>query len=225
MSSEGESLEERAYREIKEAIMTVRAKPGEKLDQSEWAERLGISRTPVREALKRLTLEGFVTSDTQREWRVYTLSVEDVRQLYELREAVECYVARAAAARMTPEAQARLQRIIAAMDEAVAADDRRSFRRADLEFHDLLLELAGNPHLARVSAAAHEKLRRFRRDDVSLPGRIAGTLQENRRIAEALAARDPAAAEAAQRDHLRASAATLLNLLEHLLVPLMGPRF
>ncbi|MBD3293579.1 MAG: FCD domain-containing protein [Armatimonadia bacterium] len=218
-------LETTAYLALKAAILTLEVRPGARVNQNDWADRLGISRTPVKEALKRLTLEGLVTAETGRDWRVYTLSLDDVRRLYELREGVETMVARLAAGNMNAEAEDRVNKILARMAAAVEREDRAEFRAADTDFHSLMLELADNPYLTEASIRASEKLTRLRRGNLSLPGRIMITLEENRRIARAMVEKDAEAAAEAQRDHLRASAATIMRLLEELVVPLVGPRF
>lgn len=220
-----DSLEERAYQAVKKAIIDLELKPGTKISQNEWAERLAISRTPVREALKRLFIEGFVTLDASREWRVYELDLDAVRKLYELKEGIEGMMARLAAVRMTGEKTAELEAVIARMAVAVAADDKPAFRREDSKLHAVIEALADNPYLAAASARANEMLARLRREKLSLPGRIARSLEENRRIVEALAARDPDAAERAQHAHLKASAETFIMVLEELVVPLVGPHF
>ena len=219
------SLEERVYQTLKKAIFDLELKPGAKISQNEWAERLAISRTPVREALKRLSTEGFVTLDSSREWRVYELDLEAVRKLYELKEGVEGMMARLAAVRMTEERQGELEAIILRMADAVAADDRLAFRREDNRLHAEIETLADNPYLTASSIKANEMLARLRREKLSLPGRMARSFEENRCIVEALMARDPDAAERAQHAHLKASAETFIMVLEELVVPLVGTHF
>ncbi len=224
-SDDRDSLESRAYRALKQAVLEARLKPGQRISQNEWAARLGISRTPVREALKRLSLEGLAIAESARDWRVYTLGLDDVRRLYEAREGAECMIARLAAERMSEQAGRQAAAILARMEKAAGRDDRSAFREADVDLHRLLERLADNAMLAQASRAASDRLARLRRGGLSLPGRIEGALEENRLIVEALRSRDPDAAERAQRRHLRASAAALTSLLEELVVPLVGPRF
>ena len=206
-------LGEYAYEAIRAGILSRRWLPGDPLSEQQLAEELGISRTPVRQALQHLEREGFVMVLPSRGTFVAELSLEDVRDVYELREVLEGQVARWAAERRADEDLAYLESVVADAFDALRRlgkfpRDLLSHGKLDRlhdlgdEFHSLLAQMAGN---RRAIEALHQL------DAQALRARLVhGTLRDphevwadHNLIMECVRERDGARAEAVMRRHLR----------------------
>jgi len=221
----GISLETQAYEGIKKAILTKELKPGEKVSQNDWVEKLKISRTPVRDALKRLENEGLIIRDTERLWHVYTLTLEDVHQMFDVRESVEGYLAFLAAQNFTDAHTKTARGIIKAMEMYAEKKDHDGFDRENIKFHALINQAAGNPYMIDIISHVNDRINRLRPHGVHLEGRMGQALEENKNIAEAMIAHDKESAESLQRNHLRSSRKYLLLLLTQIIIPFMGSEF
>ena len=209
----GTSLEMQAYDRIKTAIFMKDLKPGEKVSQNDWVDKLKISRTPVRDALKRLEYEGLIIRDTERQWHVYTLTIEDVNRLYDIRESVEGYLAYLAAQNFTDEYKKIARNILRAMEKYKENVDHDGFDEENRRFHALINQAAGNQFMVDIIRQVNDKLHRLRPHGVHLEGRLVQAFEENKNIAEALIAREPEKVEQLQRAHLRSSRKYLVLLL------------
>lgn len=180
-------LKERAYDEIKHYILSDAFPPGTFLAERQLAAQLGMSKTPVKAALERLELEGFITVSPQQGILVRQLSVEEVADQYEIRLALETYTVRALAGRLNAEQAGRVR---ANLEEQVALGEAATIHEhvdSDLGFHLLLTELLGNEEILRVMRQMRDKVQRtvakvyrIKRD------RIAASCEEHRSIAEAM---------------------------------------
>ncbi len=196
-----------AYRRLKDAILTARFAPGAPLSDHQFAEEIGTSRTPVREAILRLQMEGLVRVVPQVGTFVSRLDLDAIRDALFVRECVECGALEALAAMgghaPSRAALAPLAEAVAAHRRAVAADDLDAAMAADERFHRALLELAGRGGVWPVVRQAREASRRLRA--LSVP-RLAGgrrSAEQHRAILNALEAGHPAEAAALLRAHIR----------------------
>ncbi|HJT05838.1 MAG TPA: GntR family transcriptional regulator [Stellaceae bacterium] len=156
-----ESLTERAYRELEEQIVTLRLAPGAVVTEASLALRLGIGRTPIREALQRLARERLVVILPRRGVVIAEENLTTQLRLIELRREVERLLARAAARRATPEQRRRFGEIAAGMEEAGGANDDIGFMRLDRAFNLLMLDAAHNEFAAGAMSLMHGLSRRF----------------------------------------------------------------
>ena len=221
----GTSLEMQAYERIKKAILSKELKPGERISQNDWVERLKISRTPVRDALKRLEYEALIIRDTERQWHVYTLTIEDVHQLYDVRESVEGYLAFLAAQNFTDAWAEEMKKVISAMKEHKEKVDHDAFDDDNRHFHRIINDAAANSYLVDIVNRVNDRLHRLRPHGVHIEGRLDQAYGENINIANALIARDKEKAECYQRVHLRSSRDYLILLLTQIIIPFTGPQF
>lgn len=194
------SLRELVARHIRKAILEGRLRPGEKLIQEELAKSLGISRQPVREALRRLEAEGLVVHQPRRGVFVREYTPADMREIYMLRRLLEGEAGRLAAVHMEPAQWLQLEQINEQMAEAAAAADGDRFVELNHTFHHLIHVGARSPRLV-------ELIQRVWIGDtiygpLFLPGRAARSVAEHRRILEALRQRDAEAAAAAICEHI-----------------------
>lgn len=196
------ALYDEVYNAIKDAILHHHLGPGTRLTEIELSKRLGVSRTPVREAIRRLGSEGFVTILPRKGAIVTSLSLEGIREIYEIREALESQAARLAATRGTDEHFRKMQEILDRYAEAVKANDTQAIVELDTEFHATLFEASGNTRMARMIQTVREQARLLRRRSVMIPERSTRSLAEKVEFMKALVARDGERAAHLMRLHV-----------------------
>lgn len=193
-------VREAVYRHLKALLLSGRFAPGERLSEPLLAQELGVSRTPVREALMRLAEEGLVELVPGKGARVRAFSPEEVEEVYGVRALLEGEAAREAALRATPWELAELEARLRAIDEAGAEDYPEQMRR-DLEFHRALVRLSGNKTLFRLYEDLLSSLALVRSALPNLSQEEA-TRREHWAILEALRRRDPEGARRAVEAHV-----------------------
>ena len=199
---------------LRDAIRKGKLKPGERLMESQLAEDLGVSRTPVRDAIRKLELEGYVIMMPRRGTYVANLSIRDVNEVFEIRTSLDSLASGLAAERITDEELERLQRLLVAIGGYIEENDMDKIVECDTEFHDLLYQASRNSRLVGIIFNLREQLTRFRSTSMAFPGRLKATLEEHRRIVEAIAQGDVAEARAAAEYHMEKSEQTLLESME-----------
>lgn len=157
----GESLAEKAYARIESLIVTLKLPPGTMISEVELGAQLGMSRTPVGEALLRLDREGLVTIKARRGILVTEISVASQLRLLEVRREISRLVARAGATRAWPEQRDALRTLADEFMAAAHAQDEAALMRADKAFHALFAQCARNEHAARALEAMESQARRF----------------------------------------------------------------
>lgn len=208
---------ERAYQELRADIVEWRLLPGQVLGEVELSERLGISRTPVREALSRLTADGLTEPHSGRGVVVATISAEDVRSLYEFRDSLDSRAAELAARRGDPEVFRALAAELLEAVEGLTNDhdpDHVSYYELVQRMDAAIDEAAANPFLRQAQAGVRLHLARVRKLSKSDPRRLASAAVEHQRIAQAIADGDPALAIATTRVHLSNALQHALNTKE-----------
>jgi DNA-binding GntR family transcriptional regulator len=206
------SLKQLAYDTIAEWLISGRLQPGEPLLEYELADRLRISRTPVREALSQLAQEGLVSVVPRRGAFVAEISLREIKALFEIREGLESIAARLAATRAD---QAELTKIEALFEDAdhEADQDKRLalFDAAGDGLHDYIIQVCGNPWIQKIIETNRTLLRKEKQISASIPGESDNSMKEHRLILEALEKRNPGLAEEHMRKHI---ISTLHGLLE-----------
>lgn len=199
----GTSARDQAYAALRRAIVGAELEPGRRLSENQLAELIGVSRTPVRDALARLRDERLVAIVPQLGTFVTFIDEEAVADAHFVREALEVGAVRIAAKATTPEAIHALRANLEATERAVAADDAEAFARLDDDFHHLLCDLSGREVAWRLSERTRGQLDRVRLLSLPEAGYRGQMLAEHRAVVDAVAAHDPAAAERELRHHLR----------------------
>lgn len=198
-----QNLGDRVWKAIRDLIASQVFPPGSKLNVEQLCRDLGVSRTPVWDAMKRLETAGLVETVPRQGVFVLNFSVEKVREIYAVREVLEGLAARWAAERVGPAELEALGAVIRRQEGAVRALDFPCYSRADLEFHSRVLAAARNHLLSRQLEAVYDQMLVLRLRTLNLPDRIHASFAEHTRVFEAVAARDPERAEAAARAHVR----------------------
>lgn len=222
------------YEELKSAIVDLRLAPGEPLREATLADRLGVSKTPIREALTRLEQEGLVETTSFKGAVVTRYSRQDLVEIYELRELLENAAVRAAAQSMTAQDLTRLERIASESRRLQGGTDRGGTDRGGTdrggtdqggqdrgelaalitEFDVVLYDQVRNHRIQALIENLRAHLTRIGQLTAEIPGRIDASVDEHEKIVEAIAARDPALAEQRMRDHIRSVRDDQLRALE-----------
>jgi len=208
--STGRRAADTAYEAVRRMILSGEAAPGTRLGEAELAETLGLSRTPVREAIQRLGADGLVEVLPHRGARVVLWSARDLEEIFELRTLLEPYaVARAARIGLEGPVLAELRDLCSAMEGAADEGEVSLLARLNSHFHEALIDASGNSRLpGMLTSVMHAPLilGTFHRYDAETMTRSMG---HHREVVDAITARDPEWAASVMRSHLRAAAANL----------------
>ena len=197
---------ERVYIQLREAILMNELPPNTRLVEAQVAGELGVSRTPVREALKRLLAEDFVSRDPLGGLVVHAASPGEVDEAYPVREVLDGLAARLAAQRVTPEGLVKLKVIHETMVDAIREDRGEAAVLTNIAFHDAIYEISGNRRLLALGRSLTEFVRRFSSEAYDdSPERRVEVVAEHAAILEAIEGNNPGEAEVAARGHLRAA--------------------
>ncbi len=192
-----------AYERIKDAIQHGMLQPGEPLSEPRLSKLLGISRTPVREALQVLAQEGLVQVIPGRAVTVAAPSMQETLSIIQIRSIVEPEVARLAAEAITAAELESLWQVLLEMEAAVRRGDRQAWSMADTRFHQLISDACPNQLLGELAIQMRNRVSFIPLDAQSSPDRLAACTAEHRLIVDAMARRDAHSAEQATRDHIK----------------------
>jgi DNA-binding GntR family transcriptional regulator len=197
-------LRDQAAAVLRNMVVSGALSSGDRINEADLAARLGISRGPLREAIQRLGAEGFIEFHQNRGAFVRTFNIDDLRHMYEAREVIEVKAAQLAAERATDEGIARLQDLLNSVDEVLRTDTTGAYP-VELDLHDLVLDLCGNPYLQRAGTDLQNQVRLARIKSGSSPDRAREALTEHQDIIAAISARDPKRAGKAMTTHIQNS--------------------
>jgi DNA-binding GntR family transcriptional regulator len=198
-----EPMTSRIYDALRELIVTMALRPGEAMSEARFAERLGVSRTPVREVFRRLADEGFLRIVPQVGTFVAPIQLQVVYDSQFIRETLEDRTVRLAAERITKADEAALAENLERQSRAVDAADFRAFFTADEAFHAELIRISGRPAVWRVIKEVKAQLDRVRYLSLESEEWLKRIFGQHRVIAEHVIAHQPDRAEDAMRNHLR----------------------
>jgi DNA-binding GntR family transcriptional regulator len=205
-------LQSRAYAELRRLIVSGEFPPGTFLSERQLASQLQMSKTPVHVALERLEAEGFVTISAQQGIVVRGLSVEDILDHYELREAIETYVTGKLAGRLNQNQQAQLRESLRQQEAALSARDVAALMDLDARFHLLLMSFLGNHQITATMEQLRDKIHQVILRVTSVDhNRLHESVEEHAKIVDALVQGDAAAASRLAVDHLEAGKQRILN--------------
>ncbi|MGI6452639.1 MAG: GntR family transcriptional regulator [Syntrophomonadaceae bacterium] len=207
-------LRELVLEAIREAIINGTLKPRERLMEIQLAEELGVSRTPIREALRKLELEGFIVMVPRKGAFVADISFKDITEVFEIRAALESLAAGLAAERITDEEIEALERNLVAKAEAIAANDLQKLVEVDTNFHETIYQASRNQRLRSIISNLREQIQRFRTQSLSFPGRMKYSLAEHRAIVEAIEARDTHLARQLAQEHIENAENSILESIK-----------
>lgn len=205
------STTDEVFTRLRERILTAELVPGSRHSVYRLADELGVSRTPVREAVLRLADLGLISIERNRGITIRGIRAEDVRDVFELRLMLEVPAAAGAARRADDALVVRLTAALEAMRVAALAGDEAAFNGHDRVLHAALGEALGNPLLSREVDRLRDSIRVRGVSTIDQTRTMADIAEEHAPIVAAVAARDPEAAALAMREHLEHTAALLLD--------------
>jgi DNA-binding GntR family transcriptional regulator len=196
-----ERLETQVYQLVRTAILERQLASGERLVQDELATKLGTSRIPVRDALKRLEVEGLVTADERGSYFVSMFGVEDLEEIYDLRALLEPYAVAKAVKKLTAGELEALERLVQDMAQAGAARDREHYVQLNEDFHTLLYEASQQRRLVRMIKSLWSGQPPL--TPITVPEQLECSQQEHQALLDALKEGNVEAAEALMRMHIQ----------------------
>lgn len=207
-------LREIVFETIRNAIISGNLKPGERLMEVQLAESLGVSRTPVREAIRKLELEGLVVMLPRKGAFVADLSVKDLTEVLEIRAALEGLAAGLASVRIDQEELEELEIKAIKFNKAVENDDIEAIILTDFEFHDAMFRASRNERLIQLNNNLREQVQRFREIYHKKVNKSKQTSKEHYEIVEAISNRDIDKAERLARKHIENAEKSILKVME-----------
>lgn len=207
-------LRELVLEAIREAIKNGTLQPRERLMEIQLADDLGVSRTPVREALRKLEQEGFIVMVPRKGAYVSDLSMKDVADVFEIRAALDGLAGGLAAERITEEELDLMERMLVEKGEAINQNDIDKLVEADTRFHEAMYMASRNERLSNIISNLREQIQRFRLTSLSVPGRREDSLKEHRQILEAIQARDIQLARQLAQEHIENAETVLIDSLK-----------
>jgi phosphonate utilization transcriptional regulator len=195
------SLTTVVQQEIERAILQGEYPPGTKLIEANLAQRMGVSRGPIREAFRMLEEAGLVRTEKNRGVFVRDIPIEEAVEIFDLRAAMDELVGRKLATSIGSVEMKELRAMVDAMEKAVKSDDAHQYHLLNLKFHDRLVEMTGNGKLTAIYRKLIKELSLFRRMNLADGRLLPVSASEHRQILKAIASGDPEAAGKAMFEH------------------------
>lgn len=195
-------LRDEVFHTLRKAILTGELKPGERLMEIHLADKLGVSRTPIREAIRKLELEGLVTMIPRRGAQVAQITEKSMSDVLEVRRALDALCAELACDRITSGELDALQEACGRFEAAVHTGDLKAIAREDVAFHDIIVQATGNQRLIQLVNNLSEQMYRYRFEYIKDAGQHENLVQEHRMIYEGIVRKDREAASAAAKTHI-----------------------
>lgn len=208
------SLEEQVYETLEEEILSGSLAKGQIVTENELSGRLGVSRTPVRGALRRLAEEGLVNIAPNRRATIIGISKEDLIDTYMIRMRLEGLSSALAAERMTVDEKKQLTDFVELSEYYIKKQDTEHLRQLDTEFHSMIYRASGNRMLCKVLSELHRNITRYRKISLGTPGRLVDSVAEHREILEAILDGDKERADKLTLAHVEHALDNLTNTLK-----------
>jgi DNA-binding GntR family transcriptional regulator len=196
-------LHEEIANNLRELIMSGELQEGDKIKEDELCHSMGISKTPLREALRVLSVEGLIKLVPNRGSFVSTPTFEEIREMFDVMSVLEGICARAAAEKITEKDLATLEKLHGRLEENYRRKAQREYIRINNQYHSFVQELAGNRTLNQIINGLRQKILLYRYQSLNLPERFAQSIQEHRDLLQAFRKKNPKKAETLMRRHLK----------------------
>lgn len=207
------SLEEKVYLSLEEQIISQKLRPGESVTEMKLSRELGVSRTPVREALQRLDREGLIKLIPNKGAVVLGISEKDLIDIYKIRMRLEGLAARIAAENTDPEFCRELCDNVDLTGFYMEKGDIEKVKNLDSEFHDIIYRSCESRMLGKTLSELHRYIASYRKLSLAADGRIERSLAEHREIYDAITRGDAAAADALMSEHVARALENLLTII------------
>jgi DNA-binding GntR family transcriptional regulator len=195
-------LREIVFNTLRQAILTGDLKPGERLMEIHLAERLGVSRTPIREAIRKLELEGLVKMEPRKGATVAEITEKNLRDVLEVRRNLDTFAVELACERINEEQLEELERIVEEFEGIMHTKDSKTIAEADVEFHNFIVEVTGNDRLVQLVNSLSEQVYRYRFEYIKDETTHQELVDEHREIFDCIKSKDPSRAKQAMNRHI-----------------------
>lgn len=195
-------LRDVVFNTLRQAILTGELKPGERLMEIHLANKLGVSRTPIREAIRKLELEGLVTMIPRRGAEVAQITEKSMNDVLEVRRAMDALCAELACERITDQETEQLRQACVAFETAVKTKEVKKIAQADVELHDIIVQATGNQRLVQLINNLSEQMYRYRFEYIKDASQHQRLIEEHRVIYESILKKDRETASQAARVHI-----------------------
>ncbi len=209
------SLPVKVFETLEQQIINGIYATGDQLVESKISAQLGVSRTPVREALRQLELDGLVTTVPNKGTFVVGVSVDDIKDIYTIRIAIEGISSMWAAERITPEQVKELENLVELQEFYCAKNDVLQIVQLDTKFHEIIYECSGSRTLRDTLKSFHAHVKRARESSFLSAGRTIAAVEEHREIYEAIASHNSSLAKSLTEKHITNARDNILRLIEN----------
>ena len=206
-------LRDVVYNTLREAILKGELKPGERLMELQLASKLGVSRTPIREAIRMLELEGLAVTIPRKGAEVAKMTVKDMEDVLEVREALDELAAKIACNKITEEQLQTLSKVKDAFEESTKTTDIKQIAMYDEKFHDVIYESTGNVRLVNLLNNLREQIYRYRVEYLKNVEVYPRLIEEHETILKALQDRNQELVVEAMRDHVENQATAVTQII------------
>lgn len=214
MTSQKETIQIAVYERVKKAILNGEFNPGQRLIERELCESLQVSRTPVREALNRLVMEGLLENQTYKGIIIPRLSIKEVTDLVEVREVIEGLAARKAAEDINDTELKKLKKTLDQSYKLLEAEDIKGLVTINDDFHNIIVEISDNKFVKETLQRLKYRITLARSTSLSVPFRPEDTLKEHTEIFYAIEKRNPGLAEEKAKQHIRNAGKVAIKAIE-----------
>lgn len=208
------TLHEHIADTLRELIITGKLKEGEKVNENELCVSMGTSKTPLREALRVLSVEGLIKLVPNRGAYVRNPTLEQIKEMFDVMSVLEGLAAGTAAEKLTDNDLLNLKKIQKKLEESCKRQNQKKYLHYNSQYHALLQKVAGNKTLNRIITILRKQVTLYRSTSLALPGRMAESLEEHAELLEALEKRNAEKAEGIMRMHLKKQNIALVKLSE-----------
>lgn len=206
-------LRDVVFNTLRQAILTGELKPGERLMEIHLANRLGVSRTPIREAIRKLELEGLVLMIPRRGAEVAEITEKSLIDVLEVRRTLDALCVELACDRITSDDLQKLKEACLEFEKATMTKDAKTIAKADVVLHDIIVQATNNDKLIALVNNLSQQMYRYRFEYIKDASKHARLIEEHRMIYESIVKKDPIAATKASKTHIDNQELSIINQL------------
>ena len=199
---------------LRDMMMTGKLKEGDKVNENDLCSTMGISKTPLREALRVLSVEGLIKLVPNRGAFVTQPTFEEIEEMFDVMSLLEGFCAGAACENMRSQDLAHLEKLHAQLEKQYEQRDQEGYIRINNQYHSFLQEMAGNRTLNQIINGLRKKILLYRFQSLSAPARFESSIQEHRKLLEAFRQRDSKQADILMQAHLKSQSVALSQLVK-----------